>query len=733
MSTSRHQPKGAGTDLRGWLGRRIPDLDRGVALLGTALLLGASLQVLYYIVDVAGDPTAFWVLVGLAFVGATALASVLRVRTALVLGLGVLAVGLAWYVLSLPYDPRVTEMLASNLELLSGQSLLSIERAPIWALSVTPGPVFVTWFLALRRWYTAAVVVGSLTLAYFVLTTDAGTTITLLGVVGGAAAVGFGDLDRRPGTGAAREYVAIVLAVMIIVPALVSVVPGSAGMTLSLTDADDAEGTLEAGLMQSSGDMDVVGSIELSPEVRFSVAADEPRRWRVGAYDRYTGDGWVRTGGSTPLAEADLSLPDGVRDRVEQRYRARSRLDVLPAAWQPVNVTGGAATDATVARGRSITPAGPLESGDRYRVVSSVPAADAETLREAGRDYPARVQDSLQLPSSTPDRVTERTDRLVGQTSNPYDTAVAIETWLERNRHYSLDVDAPEGNVADAFLFDMRKGYCTYYATTMAVMLRTQGIPARVVVGYTPGQPVEDDEYLVRGYNSHAWVEAYFPGQGWVPFDPTPASARETAEQARLEEARATGAMTVDTAGSAPETPTPTETTPTPDGEGPDAVETTPAAGEFAEQIRQDAGGPPDAGTGGGDGEDDGGFLALLPSRRQMALIGIALVGLVAGARRSGLGRRLYRAAWLRYQPRRDPVADVERAYERVLTLLEIEHRPIEPGETPRQYFEAVDAGPRYWRVLEERERARHGAGVDESTADDVTEMADRLVGERTW
>jgi transglutaminase-like putative cysteine protease len=732
VSTSTYEPKGAGTDFRGWLGRRVPELDRGLALLGTAALLGASLQVLYYIVDVAGDPSAFWFLVGIAFVAATALASVLRVRTAVVLGLGVLTVGLTWYVLSLPYDPRFTEMLASNLELLSGQSLLSIERAPIWALSVTPGPVFVTWFLALRRWYTTAVVVGSATLAYFVLTTDAGTTITLVGVVGGAAAVGFGDLDRRPGTGAAREYVAIVLAAMIIVPALVSVVPGGAGVTLSLTDDEETEGTLEAGLLSTGGDMDLVGSIELSPEVRFTVEAETPRRWRIGTYDRYTGSGWVRSGGSTPLEDTDLSSLDGPSERLVQRYEAESSLDVLPAAWRPVALSGAPTRGASVAKGVSVDPASPLRPGDSYRVVSSVPDADAETLRAAGRDYPGHVEDYLQLPNSTPDRVREKTDRLTAEASNPYDTARTVETWLERNRDYSLEVEDPGRNVADSFLFEMRRGYCTYYATTMAVMLRTQDVPARVVVGYTPGQPLEGDEFLVRGYNSHAWVEVYFPEQGWVAFDPTPASPRETAEQAQLEEARAEGAMPVDTAGSAPETtttPPPTRTV-TPNAEG-----ETPAAGDFAEQIREDAAAGGDANAPEGDGgeEGDGGVLPPLPSRREMALIAVALVGLVAGVRRTGAGRRAVRAVWLRYQPRRDPTADVERAYRRALTLLETEHRERADGETPRQFFDAVDAGTRFRQVLEARERARHGGGVDEATADEVVELTDRLVAERGW
>ena len=337
------------------------------------------------------------------------------------------------------------------------------------------------------------------------------------------------------------------------------------------------------------------------------------------------------------------------------------------------------------------------------------------------------------MPGSTPDRVAEKTERLTQDATNPYDTARTIERWLERNRHYSLDVEKPSGNVADAFLFEMREGYCVYYATTMAVMLRTQDIPARVTVGYTPGQPVGGDTYLVRGYNSHAWVEVYLPEQGWVAFDPTPASPRQTAEQARLEEARATGAIPVDAAGSGPggegegttTTPPPTETVTAGGGETPDL-------GQLEEGLAQRRG-EEGGGAAAGNESEEGGLVPVLPSRRQLALAAVAVLGLAAGLRRSGLGRRAYLAVWLRFQRRRDPDTDVERAYRRVLTLLESEHRSKERGETPRQFFDAIDAGPRPRRILAARERARHGGGVDASTADETVDLADRLVGERVW
>ncbi|WP_148417044.1 transglutaminase-like domain-containing protein, partial [Haloferax sp. KTX1] len=85
--------------------------------------------------------------------------------------------------------------------------------------------------------------------------------------------------------------------------------------------------------------------------------------------------------------------------------------------------------------------------------------------------------------------------------------------------------------------FEMDEGYCVYFATTMVTMLRTQGIPARMTVGYTSGQRIDENQWVVRGLNSHAWVEVYFPDQGWVQFDPTPSGPREAVRQQRIEEA----------------------------------------------------------------------------------------------------------------------------------------------------------------------------------------------------
>ena len=336
--------------------------------------------------------------------------------------------------------------------------------------------------------------------------------------------------------------------------------------------------------------------------------------------------------------------------------------------------------------------------------------------------------------------VGERTERLTRNARTPYETALTIENWLENNREYSLDVRRPSGNVADAFLFDMSAGYCTYYATTMATMLRSQDIPARMVVGYTSGERVAEDRWVVRGLNAHAWVEVYFEDHGWVRFDPTPASDRAAARQQNVDAAREQGVPDVDTneTGGEEWTPTPTATpqplTPSQDGN------TTGASGQATAITRPGSNPEGNASTATRPGSNpQGGVVTTtnapgadgprLPSRQETALGLLALLGTAIGVRRSELGRRAYRTAWLYYQPRSEPTADVERAFQRLMYHLGREHyRSRHPDETVRQYLDAIDADKRVREVAEIRERARYAGQIDDEAADRAVSIVDDIV-----
>ncbi len=160
-----------------------------------------------------------------------------------------------------------------------------------------------------------------------------------------------------------------------------------------------------------------------------------------------------------------------------------------------------------------------------YQTTGLTSAASPEQLAAAGTEYPAWVTERyLDTGDTITDRSIQLTRDIIGTETNPYQQSVLIERWLRNNIGYDESVDAPPAgqDLVDYVLFDHKYGYCEHYAAAMSVMLRSLGVPSRVVVGYAPGERDEDaGTYLYRQNNAHAWVEVYFPGYGWVPFEPT--------------------------------------------------------------------------------------------------------------------------------------------------------------------------------------------------------------------
>ncbi len=191
----------------------------------------------------------------------------------------------------------------------------------------------------------------------------------------------------------------------------------------------------------------------------------------------------------------------------------------------------------------SIQPRATVGRGATYQTTISTSTALGPALREAGASYPAWVtQRYLQLPAST----TERTRQLAKDLENGqnhYDAALAIQGWLRDNVTYNENIDYPpaDQNLVDYVLFQNREGYCEYYSTAMVMMLRSLGIPARESVGFFSGE-YDDAQagYLYRESNAHAWPEAYFPGYGWIRFEPTSARSVPEREPAPAPEAAPT-------------------------------------------------------------------------------------------------------------------------------------------------------------------------------------------------
>ena len=267
----------------------------------------------------------------------------------------------------------------------------------------------------------------------------------------------------------------------------------------------------------------------LGDRVVLYVDAPSGHFWRAVTYDFYSGAGWRTT-------ETERA------DRVTPAYQERAKMEatfeilvphgnLLLAANEPTkaSVPYQFQTGEDHAYSTSLRAVNRSQAQGTYTTTSLVSEAAKEELRKATTAYPTSIRAKyLQLPSSVPQRVAELAHRIADPKATPYDKAEAIESFLRSTYKYSTVVkSAPPGrDPVDYFLFDLKADFCEYFASSMTVMLREVGVPARVVEGFSSGQvDPQTGRYIVRELNAHAWVEAYFPQYGWIEFEPTPSEA----------------------------------------------------------------------------------------------------------------------------------------------------------------------------------------------------------------
>ena len=248
--------------------------------------------------------------------------------------------------------------------------------------------------------------------------------------------------------------------------------------------------------------------------------------WRSQTYDSYNGHVWIANPAKIQEVAANTPYYPDLAVLPENYQEIRQHVERLQPMEGALFATGDLmSTDqASIAVWRS---SGDLvdarTNADSYSAISRLQSASVEQLRLAGNNYPASVRSYQSLPDELPGRVRDLAIRLTIDQPTPYDQVMAIQNYL-RQFPYSLEVPGSpaDRDVADYFLFDLQKGYCDYFATTMAVMVRAIGIPARLVTGFSSGTYDYDaGRFVVVQSNAHAWVEVYFPGTGWVEFEPT--------------------------------------------------------------------------------------------------------------------------------------------------------------------------------------------------------------------
>lgn len=277
------------------------------------------------------------------------------------------------------------------------------------------------------------------------------------------------------------------------------------------------------------------------------------RYWRAVVYDYYTGDGWLSRdedkgsfGPDTQMAVPVYDVREPVtqtitlhRDNASVLYAmsnpvavnrsSRATFNALPPDQIPQSLVPGWtaqgepwAEEITYLRSNAL-----LGQGESYQAVSLASRATVEQLRDAGTEYPRWVVDRyLNLPPSTTGRTVDLARQVTEPYDNNFDRAQAIERYLRNNLNYNEKINAPPAGVdkVDYILFELKEAYCDYYASSMIVMLRSLGIPARLAAGFAQGRfNAEKGAFEVLNRDAHSWVEVYFPRYGWIEFEPTAA------------------------------------------------------------------------------------------------------------------------------------------------------------------------------------------------------------------
>ncbi|MBN2005319.1 MAG: transglutaminase domain-containing protein [Anaerolineae bacterium] len=301
--------------------------------------------------------------------------------------------------------------------------------------------------------------------------------------------------------------------------------PGSEGLPGEHAVGPGPNLTRRLVMMVSTGDVMPMDRMPVIDPAYLDI--DPPMfRWRSFTYDTYTGHGWVTT--QTMAIDYEAGVPMTETTSMEHRRILRQTVRRTGDQGNIVHVAGELASvdepyQAVMRPNDDLF--GATSDARSYNAVGLLPVFTEKDLRSiTDTTYPEWVTERyLQLPTEVPTRVLDLAQQLTLDLPTAYDRARAIEEYM-RTFPYTLEVPAPppDREVADYFLFDLQRGYCDYYATTMAVMARATGLPARVAMGYSGGifDPMRA-EYAVYETDSHAWVEIYFPGYGWIEFEPT--------------------------------------------------------------------------------------------------------------------------------------------------------------------------------------------------------------------
>jgi len=343
-----------------------------------------------------------------------------------------------------------------------------------------------------------------------------------------------GRFDR-----AAAVVVALVCLLAVLISAVASLDLSSALSARGSSRPGRAAGTVGSDLAPYVGlddQLDTGARGTLSNAVVLKVKANAPDFWRGAAFDRYDGRLWSQS----PALTASAPGEDLAGGGVDNGGLAVPRFDVMRQAVKVEASAIGLVFGAPLIQGVNL-PRGsydvrsdgsfqlraPLGKGAEY-VVTSDRVLTTSSLLRANDPRTSGISPELerlyvQSGGATP-RVAALAAQIAGGAPTTYDAIRALESWIGDNTKYTLDIPPlPAGaDTVEQFLFVDKRGFCMQIASSLTVMLRSLGVPARLVTGFAPGEEsLLGGEFTVRGSDAHAWVEVWFPGVGWQGFDPT--------------------------------------------------------------------------------------------------------------------------------------------------------------------------------------------------------------------
>ncbi len=309
---------------------------------------------------------------------------------------------------------------------------------------------------------------------------------------------------------------------------------GDGGQPAELSKAGAPSGpTRVGGYLGFANSLDTALRGRLGHAVVMWVRAERPSYWVGETFNTWDGQSWTNTasssrsipGGSPFVVPTPDSNGTNQRSDLQTFFVNTSTADLVFHAQTASEVWFPSSTLFYSDDGTLVSPVG-VGKGAVYTVDSQVSASAPNELRQVGGEdglSPAEMREYTQLPHSYQE-VKALAETITAGDSSTYDRVESLISWIGANTHYSTDIPPlPKGtDTVDEFLFGNRVGFCEQISTSLAVMLRTLGIPVRETVGYVPGpyNPLTD-LYEVQADDAHAWVQVWFPGYGWQSFDPT--------------------------------------------------------------------------------------------------------------------------------------------------------------------------------------------------------------------